>query len=185
MNQAKKETSIGMGYVLATAAAVGFTWLLHEFSHWITGQLLGESLTMTLNACYPKSGRYTEGWHEIIISAAGPAITLVQAVIFYLLLKRGSGKRLLPFFLTCVYMRLLAGVMNFINLNDEGRISKSLGLGTFTLPLLVVAVLFWLAYDVIKTRRFGTKPVVITTGLIMLFSSVLILADQAFKIKIL
>ncbi|HSC37792.1 MAG TPA: hypothetical protein VLD19_07975, partial [Chitinophagaceae bacterium] len=173
MNQAQKETSIGMGYVLATGAAVGFTWLLHEFSHWATGRLLGESLIMTLNTCYPKSGHYTGGRHEIIISAAGPAITIVQAFIFYLLLKRSPGKRWFPFFLTCVYMRLLAGAMNFINLNDEGRISKSLGLGTFTLPLLVVAVLFWLAYDVIKTRRFGTKLVLITTGLIMLFSSVL------------
>ena len=82
-------------------------------------------------------------------------------------------------------MRLLAGIMNFINPNDEGRISLDLGLGTFTLSILVVGFLFYLTYDISKIRGFKAKLIVTTTLLIMLFSSILILSDQALKVIIL
>jgi len=185
MNLVKKENTIGIAYVLATLAAVVFTWLLHEFSHWATGGLLGDPMVMTLNACYPKSGGYTGSWHEAAISMAGPVVTLTEAVIFYWLLKRSPHKLLFPFLLTCFYMRLLAGVMNFINLNDEGRVSRWLGMGTFALPVVISGILFYLVYDIVKTRKFSAKLIVLTLLLIMLFSSIIILADQAFKVRIL
>jgi len=172
-------------YVLTTMIAVTFTWTLHEFTHWVTGGLLGNGMIMTLNTCYSKSGQYIENWHSTVISAAGPIVTLIQAIIFYYLLKAKSGKSLFPFLLTCLYMRLLAGIMNFINPNDEARISLDLGLGTFTLSILVVGFLFYLTYDISKIRGFKAKLIVTTTLLIMLFSSILILSDQALKVIIL
>ena len=176
---------INFKYVLITLIAVIFTWMLHEFSHWSIGELLGNEMTMTLNTCYPKSGQYIQNWHATIISSAGPIITLIQAIIIYFLLKRKSERLLFPFLLTCLYMRFLAGVMNFINLNDEGRISKDLGLGTFTLPILVIGILLYLTYDISKAKGFTPKFITLTILLIMLFSSIIILTDQAFGVKIL
>ena len=172
-------------YVFTTMIAVSFTWTLHEFTHWITGELLGNNMIMTLNTCYPKSGHYIENWHSMVISAAGPTVTLIQAITFYYLLKIKPDKSLFPFLLTCLYMRFLAGVMNFINPNDEGRISIDLGLGKFTLSILIVGILFYLTYDISKTRGFNTKLISTTTLLIMLFSSLIILADQSLKLIIL
>jgi hypothetical protein len=172
-------------YVLITILAVIFTWTIHEFAHWMTGELLGNTMIMTLNTCYPASGKYLEDWHATIISAAGPAITLLEAIIFYVILKRNQSNLLFPFLLTCLYMRALAGFMNIINLNDEGRISKALGIGVFTLPILVVAPLLFLVYDIVVTKNLKAKTVGLTAFLIMLFSSIIILSDQIFKIQLL
>ncbi|MBC3539521.1 hypothetical protein ACFSC6_18520 [Rufibacter sediminis] len=172
-------------YVLATLAAVVFTWLLHEFAHWTMGELLGNPMTLTLNSSYPTSGRYADASHYNLVSAAGPMITLLQAFIVYLLLKRKELRWLFPFLLTCLYMRFLAGAMNMINLNDEGRISHSLGLGTYTLPLLVIGILGYLTYATCQTRGYKARLTALTFLLIMVFSSGLILADQAWKLHLL
>jgi hypothetical protein len=172
-------------YIFITLFAVVFTWVLHEFSHWSVGEMLGNDMVMTLNSGYPKSGSYAGSWDATIISAAGPIVTMIQASVFYFLLERKSEVFLFPFVLSCFYMRLLAGVMNVINLNDEGRVSEDLGLGTFTLPVLVIGILFYMTYTISKAKGFKTKLIASTIVLIMLFSSIIILADQALKIKIL
>ena len=176
---------ISLKYVLFVLIAVIFTWVLHEFSHWCVGELLGNDMVMTLNSSYPKSRTYIEPWNAMIVSAAGPLITLVQAVVFYMFLKRHTSACLFPFLLTCLYMRVLAGAMNVINLNDEGRISKALGLGTFTLPILMTVVLFYLTYDIAKARGYRTKFIVVSVLLITLFTSIVILGDQALRIVVL
>lgn len=185
MSQLKGQTKISFTYVLVTLAAVIVTWLIHEFAHWSTGELLGNEMVMTLNTSYPKAGRYLKDWHATIISAAGPIITLIQAIIFYFLLRKDGDKLLFPFLLTCLYMRSIAGMMNFINLNDEGRISRDLGLGSFTLPVVIFGILFYLVYSISTAKKFGTKLITITTLLIMLFSSILILSNQSLKIIVL
>jgi hypothetical protein len=53
-------TPLSVKYAAITFVAVGVTWLLHEFAHWTTGEALGNSMVMTLNACYPKNGQYAE-----------------------------------------------------------------------------------------------------------------------------
>lgn len=149
------------------------------------GELLGYDMAMTLNSSYSTDGQQKDG-HETLISAAGPFITLLQAIIFYFFLRKSdSSIFLFPFLITPLYMRALAGMMNVINLNDEGRISRDLGLGSFTLPTIMVVVLLYLTYDAVKMRKLRIRDVVITTVLIMIFSSILILSDQAFTIRIL
>lgn len=176
---------INFTYILVTLLAVSATWLVHEFAHWGVGELLGNEMVMTLNTCYPIAGNYLADWHEVAISAAGPAITILQAFIFYFLLQKDKSTLLFPFLLTALYMRALAGVMNFINLNDEGRIGEQLGLGFFTLPFIVFGILFYLVYCIVTTKELGFKIVAGTTLLIMLFSSMLILLDQALRITVL
>lgn len=81
-------------------------------------------------------------------------------------------------------MRFLAGLMNFINLNDEGRISVFLNLGIFTLPILVSGLLFYMTYKVSVKWSLGWPFQLYTTLSIMLISSALILADQFIGIQI-
>ena len=172
-------------YTLITLLAVVFTWLFHEFMHWLTGEALGNKMVMTINSGYPESRQYVSSWHATVISAAGPIATLVQAIVIYSLIKTRYNLVLFPFLLTCLYMRTIAGFLNFINPNDEGRVGIDLGVGKFTLSILVVAFLFYLTYKAISNNGISRKIVIITTLVVMFLSSVLVLFDQAVKITIL
>ena len=178
-------SGINMRYILVAIAAVLLTWLLHEFAHWLCGELLGNEMGMTFNSSYPRQEAYKKPWHATLISSAGPLLTLMQAIVFYRLLKKAGTYLLFPFLFTPFYMRLLAGVMNLINLNDEGRVSNDLGLGTYTLPVIIAGILFYFVYDIIKARKFGAKFIVGNILLTMLLSSIIIIADQAGKLVIL
>lgn len=175
---------ITIQYIVVAILAVFFSWVLHEFAHWAAGTLLGNEMTMTLNTGYPVARSYIHESDAGIVSIAGPIITLLQTVIVYYMLRQNLSYVWFSFLLTPLYMRFLAAVLNLVNLNDEGRVSKALGIGTFTLPIIVVAILFALNYGIIKRRLFSTKLIVVTVFIIMLISSIIILADQAYKIHL-
>jgi hypothetical protein len=181
----RKTNTLNLQYILISVIAVILTWLLHEFAHWAAGEALGNDMVMTANTGYPVSGAYKEPWHALIIDSAGPAITIIQAVVIFVLLKSRSTILLFPFLLTCLYMRIIAGGLNVINLNDEGRISNTLGLGTWIIPALVIALLFFLVYKTVKARKISTKVVTITILIIMVISSAIVLGDQVLKIRLL
>jgi hypothetical protein len=172
-------------YALVTLGAVFFTWELHEFFHWLTGEILGNDMVMSLNRSYVASGKYLANWHEHVVSVAGPLITLVEAVVAFFLLKNGKTIFLFPFLLSCLYMRALAGLMNIVNPNDEGRLSQALGTDVFFISLLIVGVLLFFVYRIVKYRAVSTRLIVTTVVWILLFSSTMILGDQIFHVVIL
>lgn len=173
-------------YVLTGILAVISTWLIHEFAHWLTSELLGHETAMYLNGTSAMGSEKPNDLHRNIISASGPVVTIIQGIVFFLILKnRGWNKLMYTLLFTAFYMRLLAGLMNVINSNDEGRISLYLGLGTFTLPIIVSGILFFLVYKISKKYNLDWKFQLATTLIIMVASSVLILADQFFKIRVL
>jgi branched-subunit amino acid transport protein AzlD len=176
---------INTRYVLLAVLAVIFSWLIHEAAHYITGSLLGYDMAMTFNTAYPVSGQYAKDWHYQAISAAGPLITIIEALIVFALMRNGRNAMLYTFLFTCFYMRLLAGIISFLNPNDEARISKAIGLGAFTLPVLVIALLFYTLYKTSQQYRFTKKFQLATLGLIILFTSIIVLSDQFFKFRIL
>jgi hypothetical protein len=172
-------------YILVTGLAVLFSWLLHEFAHWTTGNMLGYKMAMSLNKTTPLSGFFKSDKHYQLISAAGPAITLVQAFLVFFLMKKQKTTLLYPFLFSCFYMRLFATVISFRHLNDEARISNSLTVGTFTLPIIVTAALLFLVYKTSINNKFTFRFNLITLGLIIFFSSVIIMADQFLHIRLL
>jgi len=180
------DTKINFKYVLATLAAVLFTWLLHEFAHWGTAEALGYTAFMSLNGTSFADYENITPWQHTIISAAGPMITLLQAVLIFVLLKYNRwNPYLYPLLFTAFYMRFLAGGMNFINPNDEGRISQFLGLGTYTIPLLVSVFLLYLVYRITKQHSLSWRFQAITLLWVMVFSAILILLDQFLDIQLL
>jgi len=181
-----RDKKVSFGYILVTFVAVLGTWILHEFAHWLTSELLGYQAIMRFNTVSPLGEEAQLPWHSVVISSSGPIITVVQALIIYLFLQlKGWNKYLYPFLFTTFYMRLLAGFMNIINLNDEGRIGVFLGIGTFTLPVIVSGSLFLMVYLVAMKYKLTWKFNSATTLLVMLFSSILIMLDQLIGIRIL
>lgn len=178
------DTRISLKYILIGIVAVIATWIIHELAHWLTSQSLGYDTVMSLNGTFPKKGQIPTSIHQTLISASGPIVTVLQGFVVFLLLKnRPWNKLLYPFLFTAFYMRFVAGVMNLISLNDEGRISNFLGIGTFALPLLVSGVLFFMVFKISRQHQLGWKFQLATTLLVMVSSSILILGDQYFGVR--
>ena len=178
-------TKIDKKYVAVSAIAVLLSWTLHELAHWITGEYLGYRMVITLNSGYPLSGQYSKDLHYQIISAAGPIFTLCEALLIFILMKQRKRILLYPFLFTCFYMRLFASIISFSHLNDEARISTAIGIGKFTLPIIMTSILFALMYKISKIYRFDTKFNLANLGLTILFSSLIILTDMYFKVRLL
>ena len=70
--KADQPGTLNLYYILLIATAVFSSWILHEFGHFLLGNLLGYDMKMSLNRAYPLSGHYDNKWHYEIISAAGP-----------------------------------------------------------------------------------------------------------------
>lgn len=180
-----EDKKITLTYILAIICAVLFTWLIHEFAHWLAGTLLGYESIMKLNSVsYAESENPTE-IHKMIVSAAGPIITILQAIFAFFLLKSQWNKYIYTVLFTAFYMRFVAGLLNIIHLNDEGRISVFLGIGAFTLPIIVSGFLFYLVYVISRKYKLNWKFQLATYLGVMFVSSILILSDQFFRIRIL
>ncbi len=179
------DKKIAFSYTLAVVIAVIFSWIIHEFAHWLTSELLGYETIMRINGISPVNGKNVTDWHKVFISASGPIVTILQGLIAFTILKVETwNKYIYALLFTAFYMRLLAGLMNIINLNDEGRIGAFLEIGTFTLPLIVSGLLFYMVYKISKKFNLDWKFQLWTTLIVMIASSILILSDQFFGIRI-
>ena len=183
MSAVTRDNTIDINYFFITGAAVLLTWELHEFAHWPAGTMLGYDMVMTLNTGYSLSA--VKDWHSQLISAAGPIVTLLEATFVFLIMRRYDLKLLYSFLFTCLYCRFFATLISVRKLNDEARISKFLGIGTFTLPLIMSAILFFLVYKISRQYYFDKKFNLINLGLVILFSSIIILTDQFFRLRLL
>ena len=172
-------------YVLDCFLAVFLNFFLHELAHWGAGELLGYKMEMALNKTFLIEGDYAFKFHGTIVDGAGPACTfLLATAVFYLLFKKERNEILYPFLLSAFYLRLLAAFSNFNKLNDEGRVGKDLGIGAFTLPILVCSLLFLMIYIVSVRNKYTVKFQMVTLLFIILFSSLIIWADHYFQYRI-
>lgn len=177
---------ITVKYIFAGILAVFLTWIIHEFAHWLTSELLGHKNIMRLNGTSFVKGQNPTEIHKAIISISGPIITILQGVfVFFFLKSRGWNKYIYTFLFTAFYMRFLAGLMNLIMANDEGRVGQFLGIGTFTLSIIISGVLFFLVYKTSSKNKLNWKFQFWTTIIIISASSLLIFLDQFFKFRIL
>jgi hypothetical protein len=177
--------TISFKYIICSLIAVILTFLIHESTHWIMGELLGYEMIMTLNTAYPAKLSYDKDWQYTLISAVGPLITLLQALIIYLMIKKTSRIIIYPFLFSCFYLELVSGIMNYRNANDLGRISRSFNLGLFTLPLIFIAIHFIMIYTTSVREKYTSKFNLITFLWILLFSSFWILINKRFNVIIL
>lgn len=125
------------------------TYLIHEAAHWMVGAALGYPVSYGINSVIP--GAPMTPVDHMLMSAAGPAVTVVTALFaFFFVMRRESliGYAVLYF---ALFMRLVAAGVSVFNLNDEARISDMLGFGPWLLPGLVVLVL--LVPTVIASRH--------------------------------
>ena len=181
-----KHPKITLLYTLAVFAVVLFTWLFHEFGHWITYRIFGFEAYMSFNKAGIIGNDVPNEMQQVWATAAGPIVTLSQALVaYFILIRKGWNPYIYLLVFIPFYMRLLAGAMNFINPNDEGALSQHFGLGLYTLSIVVSLFLFTLVFKASRKYQLVTKFHILTTLLVMFFSSIVIMTDQIFKIQLL
>jgi len=127
-------------FILATVV----TFLLHEGAHWLTGELFGYDMWVNINSAGLARGQYSAEWHKHMISAAGPVMTILQAMIAFVLVKKYKAVAAFAFLFAALMMRVMAALVSLNSPNDEARVSEWLGLGPWSLHILVIALLLWL-----------------------------------------
>lgn len=129
------------------------SFLVHELAHWLTGLVLGYEMVATLNSVTPM-GSVTPR-DLALIAGAGPLLTVGQGLLGFWLVWKSRSHLGFALLYIAFFMRLVAAGVSVFNPNDEAKLSQLLGLGTWTLPVLVVGGL--LALVVVASRRLQLK----------------------------
>jgi hypothetical protein len=140
-------------------AAFLVSYLIHESAHWLMGAALGIDVEFRLNAVRYLSP--TQPWQRALADVAGPAVTIVQAIIAYVWVMRRGSVKAFAFVYVAAFMRFAAAVVSVLNPNDEARLSVYLGLGKWTLPVLVAAGLILLTAKASKHLQLSWKDQVL------------------------
>ncbi|QIG79168.1 zinc metalloprotease [Stakelama tenebrarum] len=122
------------------------TFVVHEAAHALAGLAMGFPVEIGLNHVRPVGAVPPDATQAMLISAAGPAVTVAIALIALATMRNSVTGFLI--ILAAFLCRAMASVVSLWNANDEMRISESLGIGAWTLPIavtLLLGVLVWLA----------------------------------------
>lgn len=125
------------------------TYLIHEAAHWLVGAALGYPVSYGLNSVV--SGAPMTVSDHILMSAAGPAVTVLIALVAFVVAMRRDSLIAYAVLYFALFMRVIAAGVSVFNLNDEARISDILGWGPWTLPGIVILVL--LVPTIVASRR--------------------------------
>jgi hypothetical protein len=150
----------GAGFYGLVFIAGFITFAVHEGGHWLAANLLGYEPWFSLNSAGTRS--VVTPTDAAIISAAGPAVTVVQALIALALVQARGSAAAWVFLFWAAFMRLMATVISLVHPNDEARVSDWLGWGPWTLPAIVTAALFLLLAAGVQRLNVSWKTLALT-----------------------
>lgn len=136
-----QESRIDWKIMLLFLPVAFFTYLFHEFGHWIVGVSLGNQMVMSLNNSTTMSGSYLGVNDNLFISIGGPLFTILQAIMALVLIKRFKTIYALPFLFFAGFCRIFSDIFGGFNLQDESRIATMLDAGRYTVAIIVILIL--------------------------------------------
>lgn len=135
------ENKISVKYYLLLIPIAYSSYLFHEFGHWIVGEFLGNDMFYSLNYVWPRTGHYLNESHNLYVSIGGPAFTVLLALLSLLILEKYSVFFAYPVLFFQFVLRFFSLVFGGFAQQDEARVSSILGLGTFTVGIIILAIL--------------------------------------------
>ena len=136
------ENRLSLKFIALFIPVAYVSYLFHEFGHWIVGEVLGNNMAYSLNNVWPKNGHYLDPGNDVLVTIGGPAFTILLSLVFLLVIERYKTIYAYPVVLFQFVIRFVSLVVGgFVN-QDEARISAILGLGTYTVAIIVLLILF-------------------------------------------
>lgn len=163
--------------VIFTAIAVAFTFVAHEGAHWAMGEWLGYDMFLRVNSAGLATGLYRSQIDAQLVTAAGPAFTLLQGFAAFGLVRAFGAGFAFPFLLSALLMRMLAAGVSLGTPNDEMRLSVWLGLGEWTVFAAVIGALFVMTALAARRLHLSLGSLAIGVALWMAFASAVILGE--------
>lgn len=117
-----------------------FSYLFHEFGHWVVGEFLGNDMIYSLNYVWPKGGHYLLESHNLYVSIGGPAFTILLAVASLLVLEKYSTILPYPVLFFQFVLRFFSLVFGGFSQQDEARISAIMNLGIYTVGIIALLI---------------------------------------------
>ena len=171
-------------YTGAIILATFLTFFFHEMFHWVAYEIMGYDAGFTLNTSSLKNPKIElSKTQRIITSGSGPLFTILQAIVFYFILRKRNNLMLYPFLFLPFVMRFGAGIANVFEPNDEGRISLYLGLNLYAISIIIVSFLWYLVYKTSKRAKYGIKTNIFTFIMALLLILLISYADQKFNLR--
>lgn len=151
------------------------TFLFHELAHWSTGTMLGHSMLLELNQVQALDPM--PPGHALLVDAAGPLVTVLQAIVGFAMLCRRSNLGFALLY-NAFFMRLLATGVSAWHPNDEMRISTELGLGAWTLPVLVATGLLILVVAASRRLKLTLRDQLLAYAVTSVTVTTIVAVDQ-------
>ena len=151
------ENKIDLKLIFLFIPVAYISYLFHEFGHWIVGEILGNDMAYSLNYVWPKNGHYIDASHDLYVIIGGPAFTILQSIIFLMIFGKYRTIYVYPFMFFPMFMRFFSLVFGGFSKQDEARISAILELGTYTVAIIVLVILFLIVLRTNHILRINLK----------------------------
>jgi hypothetical protein len=132
------------------------------------GEILGNNMVYSLNYVWPRSGRYIDAGQAVYVLIGGPTFSIFQALCGLLLLEKYGSIYIYPFAFTPTFSRFFSLLFGGFGLQDEAKISVMLGVGTYTVAIIVLVILLLPAILCSARLKMGLKE----NGYAVVFSTV-------------
>lgn len=134
-----------------------FSFIFHELGHWTIGEILGNEMCITLNLAWPRSGHYVEAGHYLPVLTGGPAFSILQSFIALLVIIKFRTVFAYPFLFFPLFMRFFSLAFGGFSKQDEAGMSAALGIGTYTVAIIVILMLLGLVWAGSKRLKINLK----------------------------
>ena len=159
MLNAKNPVNLYLKLALISIPIAFISYLFHEFGHWSIGEILGNNMAYRLNGAWPINGPYLNPQHGLYVGIAGPAFSILQALIALFFIKKFNSKYAFPFLFFPLFMRFFSLAFGGFNKQDEAGISASLGIGTYTVAIVVIVISILIIWRGAYKLKLGFKEI--------------------------
>ena len=176
------DKKLDLKYLIVLFVAIIMTFVFHEFGHWLFGTLTGHKMIMTLNHASPVDTEFTSNLAEYFMKSGGPLFSILQAIIFLFAIKHKTDNYYLyPFVFAPILMRIITIFLTLLTPQDEAQISIFLGLGTWTIPLIVALFLLFVGYLSNKQLNINWKFNVVNGLIGGIYIFIVLFIDQRLQ----
>ena len=114
-------------------------------------------MVYSLNYVWPKDGHYVDSSHEVLVLIGGPAFTILLSILFLIVIEKYRTIYAYPIVFFQMFNRFFSLVFGGFSKQDESKISAILNLGTYTVAIIVLLLLFLIVLTASNKLKINLK----------------------------